>query len=77
MDHWLRKRHLTVVLCVTHECDVLPALAIFKGKRPLKIRVQDVFIIPRWAEPQRHTVVDLCVCVCMCVCVCVCVCVSV
>ena len=31
------KRHLTVGLCVTHEGDVLPALTIFKGKRPLKM----------------------------------------
>ena len=23
--------------------------------------------MPRWAEPQRHTVVVLCVCVCVCV----------
>ena len=38
------KRHLTIVLCVTHEGEVLPALAIFKGKRPLKIKAQDVFI---------------------------------
>ena len=30
-------------------------------------------IMPRWAEPQKHTVVVLCVCVCMCLCVCVCV----
>ena len=35
------------------------------------------FIMPRWAEPQRHTVVSLCVCVRVCVCVCVCVCVHV
>jgi len=29
-----------VTLCVTHDSDVLPALAIFKGKKP----AQDVFI---------------------------------
>ena len=28
--------------------------------------------MPRWAEPQRHTVVVLCVCVCVCVCLSVC-----
>ena len=38
------KRHLTVTLCVLHDGDVLPALAIFKGKRPLQIRAQDVFV---------------------------------
>ena len=38
------KRHLTVTLCVTFEGDVLPALAVFKGKRPLDIRAQDVFV---------------------------------
>ena len=38
------KRHLTVILCVAHEGDVLPALTIYKGKRPLKIRTQDVFV---------------------------------
>ena len=27
-------------------------------------------VMPRWAEPRRHTVVVLCVCVCVCVCVC-------
>ncbi len=36
------KRHLTVTLCVTHDGDVHPALVIFKGKRPLQIRAQDV-----------------------------------
>jgi len=39
-----QKRHLTVTLCVTHDGDVLPALAIFKGKKPLDFRAQDVFI---------------------------------
>ena len=38
------KRHLTVTLCVTHDGDVLPALTVFKGVRPLDIRVQDVFV---------------------------------
>ena len=38
------KRHLTVVMCVTHDGDVLPALAIFKGKRPLQIRADGVYI---------------------------------
>ena len=37
------KRHLTVTLSVTFEGDVLPAL-VFKGKRPLDIRAQDVFV---------------------------------
>lgn len=39
-----QKRHLTVTLCVLHDADVLPALAIFKGKRPLGIRAQNVFV---------------------------------
>ena len=38
------KRHLTVVMCVTHDGDVLPALTIFKGKRPLQIRADGVYI---------------------------------
>ena len=36
-----------VTLCVTHEGDVLLALAIFKGRRPLQIREQDVFVRTR------------------------------
>ena len=32
-----------MTLCVKHEGDVLPALAIFKGSRPLKV-AQDVFV---------------------------------
>ena len=46
----------------------------------LAVSILDILcvIMPRWAEPRRHTVVGLCVCVCvLCVCVCVCVCVSV
>ena len=39
-----QKRHLTVTLCVTHEGNVLPALAIFKSSRPLQIRAQKVFV---------------------------------
>ena len=38
------KRHLTVTLCVTTEGEVLPGLVIFKGKRPLKIREDGVFV---------------------------------
>ena len=40
----------------------------------LAVSILDILcvIMPRWAEPRRHTVVGLCVCV-----VCVCVCVSV
>ena len=38
------KRHLTVTLCVTLEGNVLPALAVFKGKRSLDIRTQDAFV---------------------------------
>ena len=38
------KRHLTVTLCVLHDGDVLPALVVFKGKKPLQIRAQDVFV---------------------------------
>ena len=30
------------------------------------------YLMPRWAEPQRHTVVIMCACVCLSVCVCVC-----
>ena len=32
-------------------------------------QVTNVVIMPRWAEPRRHTVVVMCVCVCVCVCV--------
>ena len=38
----------------------------------LAVSILDILcvIMPRWAEPRRHTVVGLCVCVvCMCVCV--------
>ena len=33
-----------------------------------------LLVIPRWAEPRRHTVVGLCVYVCMYVCICLSVC---
>lgn len=38
------KRHLTATLSVTTEGEVWPSLVIFKGKRPLNIREDGVFV---------------------------------
>ena len=45
-------------LSLSTECArLLPAQYMYVANAPA------VFIMPRWAEPQRHTVVGLCVCV--------------
>ena len=49
--------------------NILPC-AFHQHWRFLYIARRHFIVMPRWAEPRRHTVVvGVCVCVCVCVCV--------
>ena len=69
----LRRHHIAWLGTFSVDPNILVSLYA-SAHHPHATLATGIFM-PQWAEPQRHTVVVVCVRTCMCVCVCVCVCV--